>query len=407
MDEVFVYSCPSCGGKVEYINNKWHCKYCNNTYEALFAQKSNDLPDIKNQKYEMYHYKCNKCNSTFVSLDFKNAKCNFCNEVADGAGEKFIASNIIGIDITLDMAKEQYKNQINKFSKELSDNFFTLNFTGKYLYCDLYNGCIKFTYKKIVEKYIFANLLIPNIKDDDYKFMYEIGNIGISHSSELSKFENKTDEIIHNGNYIIDIENINYENDIVNECIKVFAKKYNITDIQNIKIENNLEINEGTFVPVYINKVIDNNKEYNQYIIGNSSISKISKSPVFKNTKKDNAILNFPKKENAFKKYKIFRITSFILEKLIYISIPIITFMFILIIENGHRINSIDYSGDLSKIILVFGILIAIFSASIVFSFFFRKKRDYYNNSIKLTKEEYFNQIITNSNYVKVLKVEK
>lgn len=36
-DEVFVYKCPSCGGKVDYIDNKWHCSYCNNTYNSLFA----------------------------------------------------------------------------------------------------------------------------------------------------------------------------------------------------------------------------------------------------------------------------------------------------------------------------------------------------------------------------------
>ena len=46
MDEVFVYNCPSCGGKVEYINNKWHCTYCNNTYDALFAEENNSAPDV-------------------------------------------------------------------------------------------------------------------------------------------------------------------------------------------------------------------------------------------------------------------------------------------------------------------------------------------------------------------------
>ena len=407
MDEVFVYNCPSCGGKVEYINNKWHCTYCNNTYDALFAEENNNLPDLKIQKYTMYHYKCSKCNNTFVSLDEKNAKCNFCNEVVEATGTRFIASNIIDTDVSFDMAKEKYIEDIQKYSRKLSKNYFLVNLKGKYLYCDLYNGCIKFKYKNVIEKYIFANLLIPNIKNEDYKFMYELGNIGISHSSEISKFKSVTDEIINNGNYIFDIENINYEEDIVNECLEVFSKKHKISDVQNIKMEKNLEINEGTFVPVYVNQVIDDNKEYNQYIIGNSSISKVSKTFFLKRTKRDNVILEFKEEKNALSKYKKYKIISSVLEKIAYFLIPVTIFATYFYMGFKDRNMTLDNNNVSNYVKYIFFSILILFIITTVISFYLKKKKEYYYNSIKLTKKEYLNQIINNSNYVKVLKVKK
>ena len=385
MDEVFVYSCPSCGGKVEYVNNKWHCTYCNNTYDALFVEESKKLPDLKIQKYTMYHYKCSKCNNTFVSLDEKNAKCNFCNEVADGIGEKFIASNIIDTDIVLDEAKEIYLKEIKRFSKKIDNNYFKLNLIDEYIYCNLYNGCIKIMYDNFVEKYFLINLLIPNIKDDNYKFMYEIGNNGLS-SNEILKISDITNEIISNSNCISKIHNINYEDDIVSECIEVFSKKYKISNKNNIKVEKDIEVSEGVFFPVYKNKVIVNNKEYNQYVVGNSHISK-----------KGSTILDFPNEKDSMKKYRKY---DFLFSTILY---NIMMCVFIIMM-----FSPILFTQNISKILYIIPIMLfIIFIVSVILRYYTKKKRDYYYNTIKVSKKEFFNQIITNSNYVKIIEVKK
>ena len=212
-EEVFVYKCPSCGGKVEYDNDKhlWNCTYCNNSYEALFQQVEKELPSIEEVEIKAYGYICSKCGNKYVSMEKDKAKCAHCDEINE-SGEEFIITNMINKDKSENIAIAEYTSSLNRFKKFLPQEFMKTDLKCEFVNCDLYNGCVKVSYGNKSLKYIFINLLIPNLEYDDYRFMYEVGNAGLKNTKA---FHNDKDtilsKIINNGDSFYSFEDKKYE----------------------------------------------------------------------------------------------------------------------------------------------------------------------------------------------------
>jgi DNA-directed RNA polymerase subunit RPC12/RpoP len=397
-DELFVYKCPSCGGKVDYIDNKWHCNYCNNTYNALFASKKEaKLPDYKTVQYNLFNYTCSRCNKRFVSSSQTNGTCTHCNEVANSSGIPFVATDIIKLSLNKDTAVTYFRNELEKY--DINTNY-CKDLELQYINCDLYNGFVKLSYNGKTVKYVFVNLLIPNLDYDDYRFMYEIGNNGFTHSGVLSsnKQENKLNEIIRNGEYLTNIENKNYENDLIQECINSFSKKYKVKDVNLINVNKNFKIDDGVFIPFYVSSSNINDNVLHHYVFGNESMAIIKKN-VFNNNMFSKVIIELPKVENAHKKLKISYIVSKIFRKLMFVS------FFILFIIGFRFIGRTDFTNNF--IHNLFWVTVCIAIGSFLIYFISNRKYNFYERSVKLSKEEYLNQIINNSNCVKIIKVKK
>lgn len=409
-DEVFVYKCPNCGGKVDYIDNKWHCSYCNNSYDALFATRENTpLPDYKNKPYELYGYFCNKCNKKFVSVDKENAKCPNCNEQIEGQGKYFTASNIMNLSVNYQSALSMYQEDISDYSEY---NYFNEEPKLQYINCDLYNGFVKISYNDIKMKYIFVNLLIPNIDYEDYRFMYEVGNNGFQFSDIVSSDnqETKIGEFISSGEYLNSINDKKYEEDIVEECINDFLKKCNVSDKNLINVQRNFKVDDGFFIPFYISGYTVNNKTFHHYIFGSNNMSIIKKS-FFNRVKFANTIIELPEEKNAHKKAKYYGLLSSIFQKISFFLFAISAFSVYANLGSGSSSTS-NIPSKSEAIIhnyVIIGILtaIALFIVSFILYYIFYRKYNYYEKSICLTKEEYFEQIINNSNCVKIIKVKK
>ena len=408
MEETFVYKCPSCGGKVSYLkdDHKWHCEYCKNTYESLFAQEEINLPEFKDLQVTLYSYDCQNCNKKFVSKKKSNAACTYCSHVEEKDGEPFVASGIVD----LFYSKKDAERIFLEGTREFNNIEFNKDLKLQYINCDLYNGCVVVSYNNIVEKYIFVNLLIPNIEYEDYRFMYEVGNIGFADSFVLSdkKEEILEEKIILSGKDINSFVNKNFEQDIIDECVKSFAKKYSLSNKASIKADNYFKIKDGFYIPVYISKSIINNDDCYQYVFGSNKMTKNNDSFRFSN--KNGYIIELPKEKGSRLKTKYYLSWSGTLYVLTFISVAVFMISLIALLSNNQNIV-FSFLRPIYETDGMPGILTA-FSISLGIIFFIlnqkcQKKVNYYESTIKLSKEEYFNQIINNSNYVKVIRVKK
>ena len=385
-DEVFVYECPNCGGKANYdkLNHKWICEYCGNSYEALFHQQENKLPKVIEKEIKVYKHFCTNCNKFFISTNKNESVCTFCNSTSSDEGKEFIITNMIPISIPMDAATADLIYEIGKYRNYLPKEFNKITLKSQYLNCDLYNGCVKVSYNNKKIKFVFVNLLIPNIEYEDYRFMYEIGNIGLKDTKVLNNSSDKILSIaINNGDNFNSTEDKNYKEEIINECINEFKRIYKITSNETVNVENNLKIKDGTFIPIYISEVNYNNKIYRQYRYGTISILK-DKGNILEFVEEENS------REIAKKSNLVASISKFIAIASFMSSIVVVSFL-------SPHLNS--------DILLIIGVILII--VTIIFGatyFNFKKKYNYYLRTIKLTKEEYFNQIINNSNYVKIIK---
>lgn len=393
--DAFVYNCPSCGGKVNYDVNehKWNCEYCGNKYDALFAKnEEKELPNVENIKLTLYSFICENCGKRFVHDKENDKTCPNCAHLCSNNGTPFVASGIVDLSISNMYAKNCF------FIETKGSSFFNDNLVLQYVNCDLYNGCVIVSYNNIIEKYIFINLLIPNLDYEDYRFIYEVGNIGLNQSDPFfnNNCENIKQKIISNGQFLNSIENKNYESDIVNQCVKSFAKKYNVTNLSKIIVDNNFNVKDGVYVPFYITTSKNNGDIYYQYVFG----SEYMKRPIlsfFKNAHRTSSVLlSLPKVNNSRKKANFcYNICSFLVSSCILSTIVLFSFFYLS-----------DIMNDSLKIVLII-FCITYIIISILLYIYFSKKYQYYDRSICLTKEEYLEQIINNSNYVKVIKVNK
>ena len=379
--DTFIYKCPSCGGKVEYNleNHKWKCEYCGNSYETLFNEEQIELPNIKAQKYELYLYKCHICQNKFLSLSEKEGICTNCQNVSNEQGKKISISNIMPVNRVQGFIYNEYIKEIKKYRKKIPPEYFENNFEFQYINCDLYNGCVKVSYNNKSFKYIFLNLLVPNVEYEDYRFMFEVGNIGFASTKSLDVDNKNVEErAIRNANFFNSFIDKDYKQDFISACIYDFMKNNNLITKEGITVEEDLEINDGFYIPMYRKKIQIGNNIFRQYKFGNIGANN------------NNAILEFEGEKDSTKKVKIFDLIN-------RVSLAAIVFMTLFFFG--------FFSYNIEKTELV--IVILIISYIILFFTYFKSKalRKYYFYSIKLTREEYFDQIINNSNYIiKVVK---
>ena len=149
---------------------------------------------------------------------------------------------------------------------------------------------------------------------------------------------------------------------------------------------------------MYMSKSVAGNETFYQYVFGNRSMSIMNKS-FMTNKKTGRTIIELPKKDNAHKKARLFSTLYQILHVVMFISVGA-TFMFLMsFIEAGIRATSFGY-----KFLLIAVITLV---TSFILDYICYKKYNFYEKSIQLTKDEYFDQIINNSNYVKVIRVKR
>ena len=313
--------------------------------------------------------------------------------------------NILEINVKQETAQEAYNSELKSLYDFPNKKDFYKNLELEFINCDLYNGVIKLSYNKITEKYIFFNLLIPNIDYDDYRFLYEVGNIGIAYTIEASDNDVAPRRLDSCSKYIKKICDKDYLNDLVNECIDIFSQKYKITNKDQIKVDNNLDVSEGFYIPVYKCDVNVNNEVYHQYVFGNSSSNNVFRGSLFFNPSDyQNTIIELPTNNTDIGTCNRTRIISTITQKLFWVTLilAIIAGMFLFSLSTGSYYSNV-YRG------IQFGSLfvIVLFIANVIILVWSTRKYYYYQKTIRLTKKEYFNQIINNSNYVRRLKVKK
>lgn len=391
--ESFVYKCPSCGGKVEYLNDHWFCSYCGGNYSSLFPSNELELPNLDTHKYKLYRYVCSKCNKTTVSENKKDEFCATCGTKFTEEGKPFIASKVIYKDISLPKAQDYYEEELDKTSYFPSKEAYKKNLELQYFNCDLYKGCIKLSYKRHSAKYVFVNLLVPNIKYEDYKFMYEIGNNGISNSNILKESNDMIKALITGSSCINNFEDKQIEDEIVNQCIKSFKKDYGIDDNKSIKIEKEFEVIDGVFVPIYTCDVEVDNKVYHQYVFGNSNICRFMDGIIAKNVI-NHVILELPTNKGALFKMRFYRFLRMILPKLIVVCFALTLFGYLPFAITG-RLKLGKSVSTISAIVLLLFVLL---------NYIAYKKSDFYEKSLQISKDFYYSQIINNSNFVKVIR---
>ncbi|MBP5684569.1 MAG: hypothetical protein J6X02_04875 [Bacilli bacterium] len=392
-NDIFTYKCPSCNGKVEYSHetNKWRCLYCNNTYDTLFAQeKTKDLPKLQFNKSNLFSYKCNKCNNLFISNDKDMKICPSCKNILN-LSRKFTATNFIENNDNIDKVEKRYKKIVRSYFIDYNEILLNSKFYFRYLECNLLSGYVEVTNNNKSNKYIFVNLIVPNTDFIDYHFSYQIGNAGFK-SSDIEEYN-----ILNKKNYIkIDeelfSENKIDENEFVNACIDSFKKKYNIEKDDDIKVNKSLKIIKGIFIPTYIRKIDDETREY---LFGNEIINIEHIIELPRQNDFDNKLMKAKNKHLLSK-----RITTiaFIIIIMIFLSMTIFDL---------RLTNDIDLE-FLNNIKIIFIIITALLML-ISFCCIYR-----YNSVIanlyrakKLDKKEYLEQIIDNSNYVKVFEEDK
>ena len=400
MEEVFVYKCPNCGGKVEFKDSKWHCSYCNNVYDSLFANNdTKPLTDYKNEPIKLFSFTCSKCSEKYISKN-DNESCPKCHEASFKSGIPFNVLNILDVNVPINVAQKEFQKKLGGYKKE-DIRVYNNKFVLQYISCDSYNGIVELSYGDYALKYVLAGLLIPNIEYEDYSFMYELACYGCYNSQNIDK-DLLVDKIISNSNKEIITEVKDYRQNIINECIKTFANKYEISDIDSIKVDESIEIDRGLFIPFYTSSCEFNNETYHQYVFGNENAYLLKKD--FKGYQiKEEIIIELQKDENAcikkekYKKVlKTFDIIIKMLPKLFFLLIAFSMIAAVLdIVEIFHYLFLFVY---LFMFLLILG-------GAVKFEMHIRYQL--YEEKIKISKEELFNLIVNNSKSIKVIKVRK
>lgn len=389
MDKQYVYKCPNCGGKVRFLKdiNKWECEYCGNKYDHLFNEE-NTL-ELENNDRFMYFYKCPSCNYYFVSVAAKLDKCLYCNKKIDTDGKAICVNNFINFESKYDLNKKQiyelYLNKLFSVKDYIKDDYLNINFEFKHIFCDIYSGYTLLKYKDNTEKYLFFDLIIPNIDHDDYAFAFEITNN--DSIIKPSYWNSRVEEIQDVALKLDDYKEKDLKDEIINACINHFSKKYKITNKKGIEVEDNLKKDGLAVLPIYMGKVGD----CYQYIKGNSDES-------------IDPIIRFPKKSEAYNKLLKEKKMNSLLSTLEWIGI-VVVFLAVFASMIVSVLHCPDYAYTIIMIVIIlFGIL------SFVSGMIAHKKKEYaelLSHSELISKEEYYEKLITECKFVKIMKVKK
>ncbi len=383
--DTYTYSCPNCGGKVEYDKkiNKLKCCYCKKTFNNLFANKNEkDLPGMDMKELVMYYYTCDKCNHDYVSSINNASKCPYCKDLNDD-GIPFPVITFIDNSRSNKSINYIYEDELKSFPKSIRQKYMEGDFKLHYINCDVIDGFVEVKNDNKAIKYFFVNLVVPNIKFEDYRFMYEIGNAGIHHGN-LKYNYNISPDLINESIEIKLTSSKTIEKDLIKGCTTSFMKRYKLKSDKGITIYDDLNIKRGLFLPIQIKEINIDNQKCRQYVYGNNIVN-------------EEILIETPSEDNLRRKYRISHFVHTISLFLLGLSFLGLVSSFIM------RANGFLFNDGISSIYFI--VMLLIFGLSLFSVFTLGKKAKYYYHARKLTKEEYFDQIINNSNYVKVFEV--
>lgn len=388
MDKQYVYKCPNCGGKVRFLKEsyKWECEYCGNKYDHLFSE--DNVTDLEDSDHFMYFYKCPSCNYYFVSVS-KLDKCLYCNKKIDADGKAICVNNFINFDSKYDLNKKQiyelYLKKLFQVKEYIKDDYLNINFEFKHVLCDIYSGYVLLKYKYVIEKYLFFDLVIPNIDHDDYAFAYEITN---NDSFVKPSYWDSRVEDVQNAAFILeDYKEMDLKDELINACINNFSRKYKVVNKKEIKVDDNLNKDGIVVLPIYIGK----SNDCYQYIKGNGDESLDPIIRFSKGTDVYNKLLKEKKKYSLASKFEW------------------ISLIFVILAVFASMVSSLLHFPDYSytiimMVIMLFGTL-SFMSGMIV-----RKKEkmaELFSHSELISKEDYYKKLINECNFVKIMKVNK
>ncbi len=394
--DTYTYNCPNCGGKVEYDNTNyiWKCTYCGNTYKTLFARRKEiELPSYEIGLNNAYKYYCDSCNKVFVSKNDNVKECFKCHKKLSKSSLSYIT--FLEDDISNKSINYDLDDELKSYPKDVKELIKNAESTFKYINTSIVDGFLEIKDKTNTIKYLFMNLLIPNIENEDYRFMYEVGNNGFltpnfDGNDVLDKepaIECTTDSFIENNNFID-------EKTIINACVNHFVNTYKVSNVKELNINNGLSFKKSIFIPVLTKKVNINNQLCNQYMFVSDLMNKkIILEPPYE--------LN--NEENIKKYRKLAKLCDIGSLLLILLVICMMAIPFLTAFEDTPIALFVEMH---LSMILVIGSIIALIVVNLVKKGI-EKKAKYYHDAKRIDRNEYLKQIIGNSNYVKVFRRSK
>ena len=382
---IHIINCPSCGGKTKfnYDKNLWECSYCKKSFVTLFAPKEKDLPSYDIKERVIYYNRCSHCGKEYTGFQDHDTTCIYCGGKGNNPYDSLVASSFCPSTLTSKELSSVYgKKNLNSNIKKYFKEYLTYDFTFEYIRCDLLDGFIELKYKDKIKKYLFVHLLVPNLDYEDYRFMYELGNNGTRFNAPSNDYGITLLEVASKYKDNIQKEgDINHYDEIIKTCINTFQKEYHISDSNKIEINNCVNVKKGYYIPLYRKKVVIHSQEYYQYILANNNFSK-------------SVYIQYPKIENAIKKSNFSNI-------IYHVSITIILISLFYLFAFGGFLCVFYSEFSLFKNLAIVTIMELPFF--IILAIIFHKKIDFYYNSAVITREKYYDQIVNNSNFVKVI----
>ena len=283
------------------------------------------------------------------------------------------------------------KTDLHGLPKELLDTYLDKKqpFMFEYVNCDLLDGLVELKYNNKTKKYLFVNLVVPNLRYEDYRFMYELGNTGFKAKTTMNDYGVVILETADKYKKYLINQNTNnpHIEGIINTCIETFKKENGIDDDSKITVNNHVKIKKGYYIPIWVKKVVVNDEVCVQRIVANKEF----------NTQ---LYLQYPKIENAIQKERIAKFFQ-----ALFTLILVFSFVFSILFINLGTDFYFMQDDWLFYSLLIGGIFS--FIVSIIILVIASRKIALYSNSIVISKEKYYDQIVNNSNYVKILKGDK
>ena len=398
MNESYTYKCPSCGAKVKYIEEArhWKCEYCKNTYTNLFPTENEELEGVDEYTTFNYYY-CDNCKSGYYTKE-KDSVCYKCHGKVTGKKEKIYGT--ISRTFNSNEAAVCFNRFFDRYKEFLPSCFFSrYNVINTYLNCDLYTGYIIVTNGVRLTKYFFVNTLIPHIKTDNYRIIYDFANIGFS-STDNFEVDPKYNYTVDVGSHDLEVSNENIISKLKDACKHSFIETYG--DNGEIKVLDDIDCRKNILLRTFYCSFNYDGKEYRNYVIGDYNRYFI---------KKQNVALSFPlldgiTQDNALATYRdTYKSGSFLQGMGITFLIFSIPFAVILItilgIIAGASGNVILTGSVLAGCFVLGGAILVAGGLATYFGYKKLKKAEYIWYSINASEKDFYYNLVNNSNYVK------
>lgn len=376
------YKCSSCGGKVDYDdNNVLICTYCNKTFDSVIK---NEL-DVNNiiEKMEVYAYYCRKCNYEYKTKNDISGTtlCPKCNQKLEK--DKQIINGLIPMTMSQQDAKSLFHKALKKIRKKIPKEFFESNLKLEYIRCRVYEGTIKATAQKdnqtISKEYQIYNLPIPTTNRINYNQKKALLSINLDTKKALYNKE-KLEQFLDIKDLCIDFSKDTEIENLKEACIKDFRRFKFIVE-EDVIAESFIDTKHNFYLPAYSSSTSYNGKIYYNYMfcIGDDILFCFD-FPEFVEKKHKQSEKNNPNK-------RILALLSIIL----FFAIPGFLGNFFMITQKDNP--KIAFMLTTISFISCF-ILCAIITKTIIKKHKQKKSVDNFFENGKITKEEYFDQVI-------------